>query len=427
MQELWLTKEKVITNNNGKLSWKQRRFLAILGLPAFGIALAYTVVTTYLPVLIERLSGPAITGIIIGGEGIFALFVPLIVGAWSDSLRTRLGRRMPFVFAGAALAVIGLVFIPLSVGWLVGIGIGLSIFFIAYFVYYSPYYALFPDLVPDEMRGRSQGIQGAFRSVGMLASLVGGGLLLHLWEPLPFLVAIAAIVGVTLVLFFGVRDRLRRDEGDSKAQIEWTADWYLVRDNREIRLWVIANSFWEAAIAALRAFIVLYFTRGLGLTLKEVSGALALVGVAAVVAAPLSGKLADRFGHRPVMLVALWGFGLGLLPPLFTTNTYFIAGIIPVAFSAVVLITLPYSVLMGLLPEEEHHGAGAALFGFSRGVGVLAGPLLTGIAIELLKPVGLLVFEETQGYAAMFGIASALLLISIPILSRMKVDEERAT
>ena len=56
-------------DDNGKLSWKERRFLALLGLPAFGISLAYTAATTYLPVIIERLSGPTGTGIIIGIEG----------------------------------------------------------------------------------------------------------------------------------------------------------------------------------------------------------------------------------------------------------------------------------------------------------------------------------------------------------------------
>jgi hypothetical protein len=66
------------------------------------------------------------------------------------------------------------------------------------------------------------------------------------------------------------------------------------------------------------------------------------------------------------------------------------------------------------------------MFGFSRGVGVLVGPLLTGLAIELLKPAGFLVFEETQGYAAMFGVASALLLVSVPVLRRMNVEERHA-
>jgi MFS family permease len=74
---------------------------------------------------------------------------------------------------------------------------------------------------------------------------------------------------------------------------------------------------------------------------------------------------------------------------------------------------------MGLLPED-HHGAGAALFGLSQGAGVMVGPLLAGIAVELLKPVDHLTFGETQGYAAVFLVASALLLVSTPFLRRMK-------
>src|SRR5699024_1731995 len=51
-----------------RLSWSQHRFLFILGVPAFGLALAYTMVTTYVPVLITQLSGPAITGVLLGAE-----------------------------------------------------------------------------------------------------------------------------------------------------------------------------------------------------------------------------------------------------------------------------------------------------------------------------------------------------------------------
>jgi hypothetical protein len=36
-----------------RLSWSQRRFLLVLALPAFGLSLAYTLVTTYGPVLLQ--------------------------------------------------------------------------------------------------------------------------------------------------------------------------------------------------------------------------------------------------------------------------------------------------------------------------------------------------------------------------------------
>jgi drug/metabolite transporter (DMT)-like permease len=88
--------------------------------------------------------------------------------------------------------------------------------------------------------------------------------------------------------------------------------------------------------------------------------------------------------------------------------------IVPVAFAAVVLMTLPYTLLMRLLPEGEAHGAGASVFGLAKGIGVLIGPLLAGLAITMLDraPVG--TFKATAGYAGAFGVAMILLLASIP-------------
>ena len=424
------------TVNAGRLSWSQRRFLALLGLPAFGIALAYTVVTTYLPVLIERLSGPAVTGVLIGAEGIFSIVVPLVVGVWSDAVRTRLGQRLPFVLGGGTLTVLALVLLPVGSESLLAISLALGAFFVGYFAYYSAYYALFPDLVPDAERGRSQGFAATFRSVGLLVALVGGGVLLGLWQPLPYLVGGLTITTVTVVLFLGIRNRgipnpgIRDRLGGAPARngrIQWSGHWQLVRADPDIRRWVVANGLWEGALAALRVFVALYLTRGLDLSLTQVSGVLALVGVSAVVAAPLAGKAADRYGHRPVMLMALWVFGLGLLLPVFTADTAFIAAILPVAFAAAALLTLPYAVLMGLLPEREHHGAGASLFFASRGVGVLIGPLAAGFAVALLAPLDVLVFAETRGYAAIFVVASVALLASIPVFRGMRVDARRPT
>ncbi|MGI9004579.1 MAG: MFS transporter [Pseudonocardia sp.] len=145
------------------LSWGQRRFLLVLGLPAFGVALAYTVVSTYLPVLLDRLSGPTVTGILLGVEGLIGLVLPILVGGWSDRLRTRIGGRLPFILAGAVFTIPALVLMPLFAGSLAGVAVTLALFLIGYFVYFAPYYALYPDLVPDEIRGRSQGFQGGLR------------------------------------------------------------------------------------------------------------------------------------------------------------------------------------------------------------------------------------------------------------------------
>lgn len=404
---------------SGALSWPQRRFLLVLGVPAFGLALAYTLVTTYVPVLLSELSGPTVTGMLIGAEGALALIIPMVVGGWSDRVDGPLGGRLPFMVVGGGIAVAGLILMPLGTHSLVWVAVSLGGFYLGYFVYYAPYYALYPDLVPDKIRGRSQGFQGALRSGGMLLALAGGGFLLSLWQPLPFVVGAAGVTFVTLLLYWRVRGRRAGQASAPAGTRKYTSSLSLLRDSPAIRNWTIGNACWEAAIGSLRTFVVLYFTKGLHLTLAETSGALALVGLAAIVAAPLAGKFADRFGARPVMHVAVWVFALGLIPTLLTTNTVYIAAIVPVAFAAVVLMTLPYAILMGLLPNRQAHGAGAGLFELSRGVGVIVGPALAGLAISTLDSVRALSFGDTMGYSAIFGVSMLLLLLSIPFLRRI--------
>jgi len=97
------------------LSGEEKGRLGLLALPTFALALSITMVSTYLSTVTRRYTQQtAVIGIIIGGEGIMALWIPLISGAWSDTLRTRIGGRLPFVIAGAipaavALALIGFV------------------------------------------------------------------------------------------------------------------------------------------------------------------------------------------------------------------------------------------------------------------------------------------------------------------------------
>lgn len=402
-----------------RLTWPQRRLLGLLGFPAFGLAVAYTVVGTYLPLLLNDLSGPAVTGLLIGSEGLLALFIPLLIGSWSEATRSRLGRRLPFILAGSALMIPALVVMPVGDS-LLPIALALTVFFVGYFVYYTPYYALYPDLVPLSARGRSQGVQGVFRSAGLLLALSGGGLLFAIGPALPFLVAVAALLVVTAGLLVGLRHRVRDERRAASTRAALRAAWLEVRASSAVRAWMLANGLWEGAVAALKTFVVLYFTQGLGATLERTAGALALVGIGALIAAPVAGALADRLGHQRVMLVAAWAFAIGLLPGLLTTDELFVIAVVPVAFAAVVLVTLPFSLLMGLLPGVGQHGAAASLFGMSRGLGILLGPLLAGLAIQATRSLQFGALEETNGYAAAFAVAAVLLLCSIPVLARIK-------
>lgn len=402
-----------------RLQQTRGRFLVVLGLPALALSLAVTTVSGLLPVIVAAQAGPLVAGALVAIEGVFALSVPLVIGPLSD----RSGRRLPFLAGAGAVAAAALVLIGLSAPLLL-IALSVMVFYVAYFTYLTPYYALFPDLVGETVRGRSQGSLGTWREIGLGVGFVAGPTLLALWRPAPFVLAAVVILLIT-PLFGAVVARRQRADGSERPKMQAQPDRSAVRrllvEHRAIRWFVAANALWELALAALRAFVVLFLTVGLSRSESFASLVLGVVVAAALVAAPLAGWLGDRFGQRRVLAATLWVYGVGLLLPAISTSLYVLPLVFAGALAAVTVMTLPYALLMDLLPEGDH-GSAAAVYGFSRGVGLLAGPLLAGLAIATLEPV----FSSTDGYAAIFPVASLAVLTSIPLLRRCVAATGRA-
>jgi len=404
------------------MSSGDRRRTLVLGLPAFGMALAITAVSTYLPVLVrQQQASTVVIGTIIGAEGLMALWVPVLVGDRSDRLRTRVGGRLPFVIVGGPVMAVSLCVVGL-ISSVVVIGVVIGLFFIGYFMAYTPYRALYPDLVDDEIAGRSQSVQAASRGVGTGLALLGGGLLLALADFLPFVVAAILLLAslgafVHLLLRGGDAERADRSGGRRRGPARpFRHVWSLLHERRGLRIYLLANALWELTLGAIKTFVVLYVTVGLGYGLAQASLIIGGVAVIVFVGALGSGWLGDRYGRARVVEAGLWGYGLCLLVPGITTlPAAILPAVLVVAVCGGMLMSLPYSLLMPLMPDDEH-GALTGLYSVSRGLGVMLGPLLAGLAISVGKPL----FESTDGYAAAWWIAGAAALLSILPLRRLR-------
>ena len=382
-----------------------RPLLALLSLPTFGLALAISVLTTYGPViLIHIANSPTTVGALIGGEGAFALVVPLASGALSDRLPpTALGRRLPFVLLGVPLCCAGLVLLPFSST--IGIaGAAVLTFFVGYYIYYPPYRALYADLLPRTLYARAQAVQAIARGAGLGIALLSGGLLLGVWQPLPFLIAAGVLAGATTALLPIFRLQSRCDSATlpySPAPLR-----ALLLQSRDLRRFGVVNALWEFSFAGLKSFIVLYVVRGLGRSPGVASAVIAVVAVAYIVGAPLAGRLADRYGIVRVLRVSSLVYGAGLLvgvvpdtlPPL-------LIGLPVVALAGAIVLTLPQALAFTLAPAGSE-GAAAGLQDFSRGLGVVLGPIVVGAVVGVSRPL----FESTHGYASMWPV------IGIPVL-----------
>lgn len=183
-------------------SWQQ----ATLSLYWFASSAHWTaILITLLPLQAEQIGGSEFKGRTLGtilllGALVSMLCAPLF-GAWSDRIRTRWGRRIPFLVIGTIGDVIGL----LALAYISRIPSALLPYIVA-FVWIelfnnlatAPYSALIPDVVPIEQRGAASGWLGL---MSMIGSFVGGitGLLL------PYIGGITgAYILLAVLMMFGM-------------------------------------------------------------------------------------------------------------------------------------------------------------------------------------------------------------------------------
>ena len=404
----------------------ERRTLLVLGLPTAALALAITVVTTYAPVIAQDfVSSTTVIGGLIAIEGVLALWLPLVVGSWSDRLETPIGGRLPFLAAATPLAAASLA--VLGFGESLGVlAITVTIFFVAYFIAYEPYRALYPDLIADDIAARAQSTQAVWRGAGTGLALVGGGLLLAAGDELPFIAA-SVVFSLAMAAFLRVaaprahaREQQRPPDCADSVMEQAEDVRALVLHDPALRAYLMANACWEASLSALKTFVILYIVTGLGKSESAAAGIVGGVALLVLPAAILSGRLADSHGRIRVMRWALPVYGLGLLVPAFTTS---IAVLIPImivmGFGGGLVMTLPYALLQPLMPEGRH-GAVTGFYSLSRGLGTALGPLLAGIAIQTLDGP----FSGTDGYAAMWLVCGGAILASLPFLHALARQAE---
>ena len=326
----------------------------ILGLGAFGLAFSLTTTSAYLPPLLEQFTDSrTLIAVILGSEGLFALTLPLVIGPWSDTFQTPMGRRRPFMLValgplGFCLALVA--FMPSL--WLMTLI--LLAFFFAYYVYEPPYRGLYPDLLPQSEYGRSQGTQHLLRGLAIGVGLIGGGFLFDVWHPAPFLItAVGTVAACGATVFFvheppgGDEPRLRGRARVPRAQLAHP------QAEPEVRRFLVCNSAWEGTFAGARFFVVLYITKGLGESVAISTAVLATVAGGYVIAAAWAGRRRRPLRDRARDLLTARsstaaGCSLGGLAQHW--HDWYLALMFPVTIAGGAVMTLAWGLLFKLTP-----------------------------------------------------------------------------
>ncbi|HKZ44661.1 MAG TPA: MFS transporter [Anaerolineales bacterium] len=310
----------------------------LLGFGFFGVSVIWGVYNAFVPIfLAEKFSlAPAWIGFFMTLDNIAALFIQPPVGAWSDKLRSPIGRRMPFILIGAPIGALVFGIIPLAAVLPLFVACT-STLLLSMAFWRTPVVALMPDITPSQYRSQANGIINFMGGVGAIISFIGGGALYKLNPAFPFWMGSGLVIVAAILVLVFIREPKELGEREKQpGMLESLMEVVRDKEKSAIRIF-LAIFFWFVAYNAIEAFFTLYAKNHLGMNEADGSRLLGHLSLFFVLFALVAGAIGAKIGRKITIMMGI--FLLGTLIGIM----YFL----PVETLTIVLTKLP---ILGTIP-----------------------------------------------------------------------------
>ena len=404
-----------------KLNYKRTFFI---GLAFLSICSFWQLYDSIVPLILKNTFkiGDTLAGGIMALDNVLALFMLPLFGALSDKVRTPIGKRMPFIIGGTAVAVIFMIFLPVgdNMGSLVLFIIALMITLIAMSTYRSPAVALMPDVTPKPLRSKANAVINLMGAIGGAVVLV----LIFLMVPdmgkpdySPIFIIIAALMVVSvIILLFTIRENrlvaemeavngheTKKEENGTDKNSKLPPDV-----KRSLVFILVSIFFWFMAYNAVTTAFSKYAQDFLGIKGGGFASNQLIATVAAVIAFIPAGIIASKIGRKKTIL-----FGIVLLFASFAVAFLFtsyhpmlsiLLVFIGAAWAAINVNSYPMVVEMAKGSDVGKYTG--YYYTFSMAAQILT-PILSG---ALLEHIG---YRTLFPYSAFFMILAFFTMISV--------------
>jgi len=372
----------------------------LLGLGFFGVSVIWSVYNAFVPVfLADRfLMAAGFIGFFMTLDNIAALLIQPAVGAWSDRLRTPIGRRMPFILVGAPLAAIAFIMLPIATSLFVFF-LAATLLLLSMAIWRTPVVALMPDITPSKYRSQANGIINFMGGVGAIIAFLGGAALYDLNPNYPFwlgagLVAVSAIL---VFVFIKEPEEMIASEKDAPSLADSIRLILHDKDKSTVRI-LLAIFFWFIAYNGIEAFFTLYAKNHLGLTESDGARLLGQLSTLFVLFSLPAGYIGAALGRRKTIMTGIIVMAICIalmffLPVNTLTNlltTLPVLGQVPVIGVILMIAGVSWaSINVNSLPmvvdmtEPERVGTYTGLYYLFSTLAAILGPIVYGFIIQL--------------------------------------------
>lgn len=342
---------------------------------------------------------PEFIGVIVAASTITGVFFKLPSGALSDVL----GRKRMMVLGALFFAVPPFLYPFVGNPWAL-----LTLRFIHGFAtaIFSPVAAAYVASLTESGRGARLGWFSSSNDIGATAGPLIGGFVLYFtasYAVTYFLVGAIGVLTLLVVLWLPDANHPSEHQGTTLAgrTAEFRAGLAEVIATPPIFIAAGIEAVMYLGYGAFLGFLPIY-AKTVGLNDAEIAIVLGSQLATAVVAKPIGGRLSDRLGRKPVIVIGLL-LCAAALPLIFRSESLaafvVVAPLLGLGIAAVTPVT---NALIADLASARRLGAAMGVFGTIWDIGEAAGPIIAGLLI-----VGL-------GYASTFD-TLALLTLAVSI------------
>ncbi|MEW5869224.1 MAG: SLC45 family MFS transporter [Chloroflexota bacterium] len=383
--------EKKIRLNYGKTF--------LLGFGFFGVSVIWGVYNAFVPLFLANKFGlaPALIGFFMTLDNIAALLIQPPVGAWSDRLRTPIGRRMPFILIGAPVGAIAFGLIPLAAVLPLFVACTSSLLLSMAF-WRTPVIALMPDIIPSQFRSQANGVINFMGGVGAIVSFLLGASLYAKNPAFPFWLGSVLVILSSLLVFIFIKEPKVYQASEEQPSMLKSLMEVLQDDERSALRLLLAIFFWFVSYNAVEAFFTLYANKHLGLPEADGARLLGQLSLLFVIFAIPSGYIGGRFGRRLTIMSGITLMTAAMLLMYFlpvSVLTTFVAklpvlGVVPIVGLVLMLAGIAWALInINSLPmvvdmtDYSRLGTYTGLYYLFSTLAAIAGPNINGWIIQL--------------------------------------------
>ncbi len=311
----------------------------LLGFGFFGLSVVWGVYNAFVPIFLSEKFhlSPIIVGFFMTLDNIAALFIQPPVGAWSDRLRTPLGRRIPFLLIGAPITAVAFGLIPLPAALPLFVACT-STLLLSAALWRTPVIALMPDITPSAFRSQANGIINFMGGVGTIIALQTGGILYKMSPNFPFWLGSGLVLLSAFIVYLFIEEPKEYGQAEEQPGILASLrEVFTDEDKSGLRI-LFAIFFWFIGFSAVDTFFTLYAKNHLGLHEGDGATLLSVLPLFFVLFAIPSGYVAGKIGRRNTISMGLMIITIILVLLYITPASALLTGIAPLPLVGIPLV-----------------------------------------------------------------------------------------